>query len=204
MAAIVSKLDNLGRDMKKLKENFHAIQVGCQLCDGPHLDKECPLNKDAKSIEDVKYYKGRSSPFNGTKCRVRPPGYYTRLLAIDLDIFTYDIDIKESYEEIVYRCCVNTQGEPGIEKTENETGRAEEMWGRKIDAILDTVLDKLDDSWLSGTTEDEDDLDGITDYLEPTSYHGFINSSYNKEVEFEVISTHNHVVKMLLQVAFTA
>nr|GFA08807.1 hypothetical protein [Tanacetum cinerariifolium] len=40
MDAIVSKLDNLSRDMKNLKENIHAIQVGCQLCDGPHLDKE--------------------------------------------------------------------------------------------------------------------------------------------------------------------
>ncbi|GKC55946.1 hypothetical protein Tco_1083544 [Tanacetum coccineum] len=27
LAAIVSKLDNLGRDMKKLKENVHTIQV---------------------------------------------------------------------------------------------------------------------------------------------------------------------------------
>ncbi|GJS21688.1 hypothetical protein Tco_0450320 [Tanacetum coccineum] len=41
LAAIVSKLDKLGRDMKKLKENVHAIQVGCQICKGPHLDKEC-------------------------------------------------------------------------------------------------------------------------------------------------------------------
>ncbi|GKB78292.1 putative reverse transcriptase domain-containing protein, partial [Tanacetum coccineum] len=46
LAAIVSKLDNLGRDMKKLKENVHAIQVGCQICEGPHLDKECPLNEN--------------------------------------------------------------------------------------------------------------------------------------------------------------
>ncbi|GJU31833.1 hypothetical protein Tco_1175422 [Tanacetum coccineum] len=30
IAAIVNKLENLGRDMKKLKENVHAIQVGCQ------------------------------------------------------------------------------------------------------------------------------------------------------------------------------
>nr|GEY12238.1 hypothetical protein [Tanacetum cinerariifolium] len=30
IAAIVSKLDNLGRYMKKLKENMHAIQVGCK------------------------------------------------------------------------------------------------------------------------------------------------------------------------------
>ncbi|GKA79715.1 putative reverse transcriptase domain-containing protein [Tanacetum coccineum] len=52
MAAIASKLDNLGRDMKKLMENAHAIQVGCQLCGGPHLDKECPLNDGAKSVEE--------------------------------------------------------------------------------------------------------------------------------------------------------
>ncbi|GJR14371.1 hypothetical protein Tco_0797023 [Tanacetum coccineum] len=40
LAAFISKLDNLGRDMKKLKENVHAIQVGCQICEGPHLDYE--------------------------------------------------------------------------------------------------------------------------------------------------------------------
>ncbi|GJW21436.1 hypothetical protein Tco_0032058 [Tanacetum coccineum] len=43
--AIVNKLDNLGHDMKNLKENVHAIQVGCQIYKGPHLDKECPLNR---------------------------------------------------------------------------------------------------------------------------------------------------------------
>ncbi|GJR17828.1 hypothetical protein Tco_0966355 [Tanacetum coccineum] len=46
----------------------------------------------------------------------------------------------------------------------------------KIDAILDTVFDKLGDSWFSGEPQDEDDLDGITNYLEPTSYDGFIDS----------------------------
>ncbi|GJX95294.1 hypothetical protein Tco_0351092, partial [Tanacetum coccineum] len=29
IASIVNKLENLGQDMKKLKENVHAIQVGC-------------------------------------------------------------------------------------------------------------------------------------------------------------------------------
>ncbi|GKE10402.1 hypothetical protein Tco_1413953, partial [Tanacetum coccineum] len=62
LAAIISKLDNLGRDMKKLKENVHAIQVGCQICEGPHLDKECPLNKEVKQLEEVKYGEfGRST-----------------------------------------------------------------------------------------------------------------------------------------------
>ncbi|GKD14329.1 hypothetical protein Tco_1198736, partial [Tanacetum coccineum] len=37
MASIASKLDNFGRDMKKLKENVHVIQVGCQLCGGLNL-----------------------------------------------------------------------------------------------------------------------------------------------------------------------
>ncbi|GKC59073.1 hypothetical protein Tco_1086671 [Tanacetum coccineum] len=57
IAAIVSKLDNLGRDMKKLKENVHGIQVGCKLFEGPNLVKECPLNEETKIVEEVKYGK---------------------------------------------------------------------------------------------------------------------------------------------------
>nr|GEW62856.1 hypothetical protein [Tanacetum cinerariifolium] len=55
IAAIASKLDNLGREMKKLKENVHVVQVGCQLYEGPRLDKEFPLNKEVKSMEEIKY-----------------------------------------------------------------------------------------------------------------------------------------------------
>ncbi|GJV26426.1 hypothetical protein Tco_1379121 [Tanacetum coccineum] len=55
IAAIISKLDSLGRDIKKLEENVHAIQVGCQTCGGAHLDKEFPLNEEVKSLEEVKY-----------------------------------------------------------------------------------------------------------------------------------------------------
>ncbi|GJV63215.1 hypothetical protein Tco_1474043 [Tanacetum coccineum] len=65
IVAIVSKLDNCGRDMKKLKENVHAIQVGCQLYRGAHLDKECPLNEEVKSIKEVNYGEfGRPFPNN--------------------------------------------------------------------------------------------------------------------------------------------
>ncbi|GJS48961.1 hypothetical protein Tco_0599082 [Tanacetum coccineum] len=53
LAALVNKLDNLGRDMKKLKESVHAIQVGCQICEGPHLDKDCPLNEEVKQVEEI-------------------------------------------------------------------------------------------------------------------------------------------------------
>ncbi|GKE66107.1 hypothetical protein Tco_1520268, partial [Tanacetum coccineum] len=55
ITAIVRKLDNLCRDMKKLKENVHAIQVGCQNCGGARLDKDCPFNEEVKSVEEAKY-----------------------------------------------------------------------------------------------------------------------------------------------------
>ncbi|GJS94811.1 putative reverse transcriptase domain-containing protein [Tanacetum coccineum] len=55
IVAIVNKLENLDRDIKKLKENVHAIQVRCQIYRGTHLNKDFPLNEEVKSVEDVKY-----------------------------------------------------------------------------------------------------------------------------------------------------
>ncbi|GKC55487.1 protein kinase-like domain, concanavalin A-like lectin/glucanase domain protein [Tanacetum coccineum] len=55
ITAIVNKLENPGQDMKKLKESVHAIQVGCQTCEGAHLDKDSPLNEEVKRMEEVKY-----------------------------------------------------------------------------------------------------------------------------------------------------
>ncbi|GKF98236.1 hypothetical protein Tco_0297019, partial [Tanacetum coccineum] len=83
IAIVANKLDSLGRDMKKLKENVHVIQVGCETFRGSHLDKECPLRKDVKSINEVKYGGfGRSFPNNNensARYRVSPPRYYTRM-----------------------------------------------------------------------------------------------------------------------------
>ncbi|GJU21248.1 hypothetical protein Tco_1154590 [Tanacetum coccineum] len=83
LAALVNKLDNLGRDLKKLKKSVHAIQVGCQIYEGPHLDKDCPLNEEVKQVEDVRYEElGRTMPFNGNnrgKFHVGPHGYYTKI-----------------------------------------------------------------------------------------------------------------------------
>ncbi|GJU71112.1 hypothetical protein Tco_1262517 [Tanacetum coccineum] len=42
-------------DTKKLKENIHAIQEDCMICEGPHLTKECPHKKEDKAVEQSKY-----------------------------------------------------------------------------------------------------------------------------------------------------
>nr|GEU89753.1 hypothetical protein [Tanacetum cinerariifolium] len=82
LAAVISKLDHLGRDMKKLKENVHEIQFGCQICEGTHLNKECHLNEEVKQVDEVKYSEfGHQAPFNensGAKFHVGPPGYCMR------------------------------------------------------------------------------------------------------------------------------
>nr|GEY09130.1 hypothetical protein [Tanacetum cinerariifolium] len=81
ITAIVRKLDNLGQDMKKLKENMHAIQVGCQNYEGAHLDKNCPLNEGVKSVKEAKYGEfERLSPFNlGVSVNVIPKTMFKHL-----------------------------------------------------------------------------------------------------------------------------
>nr|GEZ66493.1 hypothetical protein [Tanacetum cinerariifolium] len=98
IAAIVTKLDSFGRDMKKLKKNVHAIQVGCQIYRGAHLDKECPRNEEVKRVEEVKYGEfRRPSPFSiRAKYHVGPPRYYTRI-----DNCPYFVEKKPSLEELM-------------------------------------------------------------------------------------------------------
>ncbi|GKA17894.1 integrase, catalytic region, zinc finger, CCHC-type containing protein [Tanacetum coccineum] len=57
----------------------------------------------------------------------------------------------------------------------------------KANAIIGVVHDKLNDDWFNGTSEDEDDLEGIIDYLEPKSYNGFINLDDEAYNEREVV-----------------
>ncbi|GJW70961.1 hypothetical protein Tco_0127878 [Tanacetum coccineum] len=65
ITAITSKLDSNGK------------------CEETHLDKECPLNKEVKGIDEVKYGEFRRPfPNNGenrARYRIGPPGYYNRM-----------------------------------------------------------------------------------------------------------------------------
>ncbi|GJW18177.1 hypothetical protein Tco_0025613 [Tanacetum coccineum] len=59
----------------------------------------------------------------------------------------------------------------------------DECRDEKANTILGAVINKLHKEWFNGTSKDEDDLDGIINYLEPTSYYKFIdldNEAYNE------------------------
>nr|GEY75688.1 hypothetical protein [Tanacetum cinerariifolium] len=45
----------------------------------------------------------------------------------------------------------------------------------KENEIVGTIINKLHNEWFNGTHEDDDDLEGIIDYCEPTLYDGFID-----------------------------
>ncbi|GJR13569.1 hypothetical protein Tco_0796221 [Tanacetum coccineum] len=58
-------------------------EVGCLICEGPHLDKDCPFNEEVKKVKEVVYGEfRRTTPFekkNEGKFHVGPPGYYTKI-----------------------------------------------------------------------------------------------------------------------------
>ncbi|GJU09802.1 reverse transcriptase domain-containing protein [Tanacetum coccineum] len=59
----------------------------------------------------------------------------------------------------------------------------EECEEDKANTILGVIHDKLNNDWFNNTSEDEDDLERILDYLKPRSYDGFNNlddEAYNK------------------------
>nr|GEX82822.1 hypothetical protein [Tanacetum cinerariifolium] len=52
--SITNKLDSLRIDKKNIKENVHAIKVGCETYEGAYLNKEFPLHEEVKNVEGVK------------------------------------------------------------------------------------------------------------------------------------------------------
>ncbi|GJX47018.1 hypothetical protein Tco_0272208 [Tanacetum coccineum] len=86
----------------------------------------------------------------------------------------------------------------------------EECGEDKANHIVGVIHDKLNNDWFNNTSKDEDELEGILDYLKPRSYDGFIDlddEDYNKrrrdlhkgslykEIEFEVSLTRVRVVE---------
>ncbi|GJW73639.1 hypothetical protein Tco_0133009 [Tanacetum coccineum] len=56
------------RNVKSSSSDGLAALVGCQICEGPHLDKDCLLNEEVKQVEEVRYGEfGPTALFNRRK-----------------------------------------------------------------------------------------------------------------------------------------
>ncbi|GKE74045.1 reverse transcriptase domain-containing protein [Tanacetum coccineum] len=64
LAAIQAQLNNLGREIKKVNENFYAAQVGCEQCKGPHYTKastDAAIRNQGASIKTLEIQIGQMS-----------------------------------------------------------------------------------------------------------------------------------------------
>ncbi|GJV18825.1 hypothetical protein Tco_1367845 [Tanacetum coccineum] len=77
LASIQAQLNNLGRQIKKVNENFYVAQVECEQCKGPHYTKDYPLKEEGKTLEEA-YYTQFGAPFQGGGYRATAPGFYQR------------------------------------------------------------------------------------------------------------------------------
>ncbi|GJY56100.1 hypothetical protein Tco_0455215, partial [Tanacetum coccineum] len=64
LAAIQAKLNNLGREIKKVNAKVYAAQVRCEQCKGPYYTKDCPQKEEGKTLEEA-YYTQFGRPFQG-------------------------------------------------------------------------------------------------------------------------------------------
>ncbi|GJT32563.1 hypothetical protein Tco_0922982 [Tanacetum coccineum] len=76
-AAIQAQLNNLVREIKKVKEKVYAAQVGCEQCKGPHYTKDFPQKEEGNALEEA-YYTQFGGPFQGGEYRATALGYYQR------------------------------------------------------------------------------------------------------------------------------
>ncbi|GJR80815.1 hypothetical protein Tco_0151600 [Tanacetum coccineum] len=111
-------------------------KVRCQICEGPHLDKDCPLNEEVKQVEEVRYGEfGRTAPFNesnGGNFRVGPPGYYTKI-----DNRSPYAERRQSLEELLAK----HQEESAQRSTEMEIEQlTEELRSRKEKSEQEKVV----------------------------------------------------------------
>lgn len=48
-------MDGFERELEKINQTIHAIQVGCDNCSGPHIQKDYPLDEDGNKKAEVCY-----------------------------------------------------------------------------------------------------------------------------------------------------
>ncbi|GKC24536.1 zinc knuckle CX2CX4HX4C containing protein [Tanacetum coccineum] len=146
-----------------------------------NIHKSVRMIKTKMNTEEDELMKIDSDLFtyNTNSCEIN------HLLSIDPDLLTYDIEVQESYEKIIYKCSLIAQETNGTlrKRFGNEYDDSKEFEDpdrcgeSKENEILGTVLNKLHDEWFKETNEDDNDLEGNIDYLEPTLYDGFADSN---------------------------
>ncbi|GJV88443.1 hypothetical protein Tco_1532381, partial [Tanacetum coccineum] len=193
-------------DMKKLKENVHAIQVGCQTCEGAYLDKDCPLNEEVKGMEEVKY-REFSRPFpnniydgfsDNEEQETDDSGMAEAVAALEATLKKKREEPKKVKKTINYYVDPYEPPIPFPKRLEHHAEEAlrerfgdkeddledpEECEEDKANTILGAIHDKLNDDWFNNTGEDKEDLEGLLDYLKPESYDRVVdldNEAYIK------------------------
>ncbi|GJW99585.1 zinc knuckle CX2CX4HX4C containing protein [Tanacetum coccineum] len=82
------------------------------------------------------------------------------LMNIESDLFTYSTNTCES-------CHIDYDGI-------NDFYDPDQCGDSRNNGIRERIIQNLHEEWFNGTSE-EDDIEGITDYLEPTLYDGFVD-----------------------------
>ncbi|GKE93818.1 hypothetical protein Tco_1574913 [Tanacetum coccineum] len=72
----------------------------------------------------------------------------------------------------------------GVDYDDNDDFYDPNQYGEgRNNEIRERIINNLHEEWFKRTSDDEDDIEGIIDYLEPMSYEGFIDlddEEYNK------------------------
>ncbi|XP_052624837.1 uncharacterized protein LOC128132355 [Lactuca sativa] len=55
LSSVMAMLKNMDRRMDKMDQTIHAIRVGCENCNGPHLTRDCDLDENGNKKVQVCY-----------------------------------------------------------------------------------------------------------------------------------------------------
>ncbi|GKB24715.1 reverse transcriptase domain-containing protein [Tanacetum coccineum] len=104
---------------------------------------------------------------------------------IDYDLFLYDLESCEINRQLNLKKegCIGARFRDEEDDLEGNLENPEECGENKANTIIRAIIDKLNIDWFNNTSEDEDNSEGILDYLKPRSYDGFIDlddEAYNK------------------------
>ncbi|GKC45863.1 putative ribonuclease H-like domain-containing protein [Tanacetum coccineum] len=135
----------------RINEGVHEYWASCNL-----YENEC--NRGNMPDSDIKHY------WESTNDNERINLTWDNLSVNDWINIRYGKVCKITRDRILKAHWKERFGEED-DDTDEGWQDLEKCGEEKINAILDTVLYKLDDGLFNGTTEDEDDLDGIPDYL---------------------------------------